>query len=260
MDSDTQERHLGVPGSPNFRDAGGYPTHSGTVAWRRIFRSGHLASLSLTEQERLAGLGIELIVDLRRADERAQESGVLPGAKVITAEITPGSAASAIYTDSSRLTGAAAMRSFMRDINRQFVLSQSEVFAEVFRSLIASGARSVLFHCSAGKDRTGYAIALLHAILGVRKDDLEADYMLSSRYFVPEQQIMRIRRKYPVNHLDDVSLHPMLATDPTYLQTAFSEIESEYGGFERYVSDALLLTEEDCQVLKDRFVIASSDT
>ncbi|MEM6485229.1 MAG: tyrosine-protein phosphatase [Pseudomonadota bacterium] len=260
MNSDTPERHLRVSGCPNFRDAGGYATDTGTVAWRRIFRSGHLASLTSNEQHRLGRLDIELIVDLRRADERAQEEGVLSGAKVITAEITPGSAASAVYTDSNRITDATEMRAFMCDINRQFVVSQSEVFAAVFRSLVASDARSVLFHCSAGKDRTGFAIALLHAILGVEKNDLEADYMLSSQYFVPEHQIARIRRKYPVSHLDDASLHPMLETDPTYLQTAFSAIESEFGGFTRYVRDALLLTEEDCQVLKDRFVMEFGDT
>lgn len=234
------ERALGLQGSPNFRDAGGYAAAQGALHWGRLFRSGHLAYLTADDETRLAALGLELIVDLRRDDERELEpSKIPPGAALVGARITPGSQGSAIYADATQLGGADAMYDFMCEINREFVRSQSEAFSEVFAALLDSGAQRVLFHCSAGKDRTGFAIAMLQLALGVTEADVEADYALSRRYYLAPEQLPRVRQKYPVDHLSDDDLMPMMLADTAYLRAALDTIEKEWGDRERYLAEGL---------------------
>jgi protein-tyrosine phosphatase len=254
--AEPMERALGLAGSPNFRDAGGYRSaHGGALHWRRLFRSGHLAYLTAEDEARLGELGLELVIDLRRDDERELEPSRLPaGASLVGAKITPGSQASAIYADATQLGGAAAMYDFMCEINREFVLSQSDAFAEVFAQLLDSGAERVLFHCSAGKDRTGFAIAMLQLALGVSPDDVAADYSLSSRYYLPEEQLPRVRVKYAVDHLSDEDLMPMMRSDPAYLQAALAAIESEWMDLEVYLREGLRLDEPERRELRRRFL------
>jgi protein-tyrosine phosphatase len=254
-----RERALGLAGSPNFRDAGGYAAHGGgTLHWGRLFRSGHLAYLTREDQSRLVGLGLQLVIDLRRDDERALEPSWLPdGARLVGARITPGSQASAIYADATRLGGAAALYQFMCDINREFVRSQTAAFAGVFAQLLDSGAERVLFHCSAGKDRTGFAIAMLQLALGVSEDDVAADYALSCRYYLAEEQMPRVRVKYPVDHLSDDDLMPMMRADPAYLQTALAAIDAQWPDRDSYLRDGLGLGEPEREELRRRFLDAA---
>lgn len=253
------ERALGLNGSPNFRDAGAYATrHGGALRRGQLFRSGHLAYLTQEDEARVAELGLQLVIDLRRDDERDLEPSKLPpGATLVGARITPGSQASAIYGDATQLGGANAMYDFMCDINREFVRSQSQAFAEVFAQLLDSGAERVLFHCSAGKDRTGFAVAMLQLALGVSTEDVNADYALSSRYYLPEEQLPRVRVKYPVDHLSDDDLMPMMRADTDYLDAALAAIKEAWPDTDRYLSAGLGLGESERRELRRRFVEAS---
>lgn len=248
-------RHVGLSGSPNFRDAGGYACDAGVMAWGRVFRSGHLAALSESDRERLAALNLSMIVDLRRVDEREMEPSWLPGAvTVVSANITPGSQSSVIYANPSALDGAKNMYDFMCDINREFVESQTDVFKDVFAQLLSSDAQRVLFHCSAGKDRTGFAVAVLQLALGVALSDIEQDYLLSRDYYLPEAQISRVRQKYPVDHLSDADLLPMMQTELDYLRAGLSAMESSHGAVDRYLREGLGLGERERRELRRRFV------
>ena len=110
-------RTLGLSGAPNFRDAGGYAVDGGRLAWGRLYRSGHLAGLTSADEAVLADLGLDLVIDLRRADERDLEPSKLPaGIAVFGAPITPGSQSSAIYGDATQLGGAQAKRPFRRGV------------------------------------------------------------------------------------------------------------------------------------------------
>jgi protein-tyrosine phosphatase len=250
------ERAVGLTGSPNFRDAGGYVTADGAALRRGlIYRSGHLATLSDQDVGILEALGLDLVIDLRRDEERAWEPSRLPAsARLFDADITPGSQAHALYNDSTRLGGAQAMFDFMCEINREFVLSQSDAYGAAFAELLASDARRVLFHCSAGKDRTGFAIAMLQLALGVAIEDIEADYLLSARYYLPAQQMARVRRKYQVDHLSDEDLLPMLSADLAYLHSALEAIDSAWPSREAYLAEGLGLGEKECAELRRRFV------
>jgi protein-tyrosine phosphatase len=254
----SETRALGLAGSPNFRDAGGYVSREGgRLHWGRLFRSGHLAYLTDEDSERVSALELQLVVDLRRSDERAREPSRLPaGVPLIGADITPGSQASAIYSDSTQLGGSGAMFEFMCDVNREFVRSQTQTFREVFAALLDSGAERVLFHCSAGKDRTGFAISMLQLALGVALDDVEADYLLSRRYYLAEEQLERVRAKYPVDRLSDDDLLPMLRAEPDYLQAALAAIDEQWPSVDDYLARGLGLDAGARRELRRRFVDA----
>jgi protein-tyrosine phosphatase len=251
-----RDRVLGLEGSPNFRDAGGYASgRGGRLHWGCLYRSGHLAHLTPADEAVLAGLELELVVDLRRADEREHEPSKLPPTvSFIGAEITPGSQASALYADATRLGGAEGMFAFMCEINREFVLSQSDLFRDIFTALLDSGARRVLFHCSAGKDRTGFAIAMLHLALDVAHGDIETDYLLSQRYFLPEEQLVHLRARYGVGHLADADILPLVQTERAYLAAALEAIDATWPSREAYLEGALGLGPGAREELRRRFV------
>lgn len=256
MLSDDNKRSVGLSGSPNFRDAGGYAADSGEMlGWGRIFRSGHLALLNDDDQSLLQALELQLICDLRRPDEQAHEPSLLPsGANVLSAPITPGSQRSVIYDDSTQIRGAEAMFEFMCDINREFVRSQADSYRQVFTQLLDSGAQRVLFHCSAGKDRTGFVVAMLHLALGVPLASVEADYMLSRHYYVAEKQLTRVREKYPVAHLSDEDLLPMMQSDIRYLRSALEAIDESYASRDDFLETSLGLGKQERAELKSRFI------
>ncbi|EED31548.1 protein tyrosine/serine phosphatase [gamma proteobacterium NOR5-3] len=226
------------------------------MAWGRVFRSGHLADLSDSDRERLAELQLRLIFDLRREDERQMEPSWLPdGVVVVGADITPGSHGSAIYADSTSLGGAEAMFQFMCDINREFVESQTDTYRDIFAQLLASDAERMLFHCSAGKDRTGFAVAVLQMALGVAPQDIDADYLLSRNYYLPAEQLPRVRKKYPVDHLSDAQLLPMMQAERDYLHSAIEAMDRLYGDRNSYLRDGLGLGEQERRELRRRFML-----
>mgnify|MGYP006271498037 CR=1 FL=1 len=248
-------RSVGLAGSPNFRDAGGYRSaDGGQLRWRRLFRSGHLAALEDADHEPLAQLDLQLVVDLRRDDERAHEPSALPdGTPVMAAPINPGSQANALLGEGGSIDSGEAMFDFMCAINRQFVETQSDAFAAVFAELLDSGAERLLVHCSAGKDRTGFLVAMLQVALGVPRRDVYADYLLSGRHYLPERELPRARRKYRVSHLADAQLLPLLRVDTAYLRAAFDAIDDGYGGCDAYLERGLGLDAAARRELRRRF-------
>lgn len=256
--ADEAERSLGFAGCPNLRDAGGYEAANGTqLAWRQVFRSGHLARLSDDEVQALAELELDLVVDLRREDEQHREPSRLPeGVAVLSAPVTPGSQASAMYRNSQAIGNGAAMFDFMCDINREFVISQSTHFRRVFSEILERDANRVLFHCSAGKDRTGFAVAMLHLALGVAEEHVREDYLLSGRFYDPVVELPRARAKYPVDHLADAQLLPMLQVNEAYLESALAAIGEHHGEADAYLTEALGLDETARRELRRRFTRA----
>ncbi|HKK22754.1 MAG TPA: tyrosine-protein phosphatase [Pseudohaliea sp.] len=234
-------RGLGLPGGVNFRDFGGYRSADGRrVRWGYLFRSGNLSRLTADAQAQFLALGIDVVCDFRREDEQASDPSRLPaGTRRVNLAITPGSQGSALYAGRHRLTDAGAMAEAMRDINREFVRSQSGRYASLFAHLLAPGNERFLVHCAAGKDRTGFAAALVLFALGVPRETVLADYLLTRHYFDASGELGRVREKYDMHHLDDEVLLPMLQVEESYLGAALAAIDEDYGSVERYLEDAL---------------------
>jgi protein-tyrosine phosphatase len=114
-----------------------------------------------------------------------------------------------------------------------------------------------LIHCSAGKDRTGFATTLILSALGVGKDAIMKDYMLSRQYFPIDIALARATQNYAPDEsimFDPKIMLPVYEVQPEYLNTSFNEIEKQFGTMENYLSQQLGITEEMTIELKERFL------
>ncbi|HUZ52857.1 MAG TPA: tyrosine-protein phosphatase [Streptosporangiaceae bacterium] len=171
-------RHLPVPGTLNFRDAGGYPTADGRVtAWRRLFRSDGLHRLGRGAARKLGTLDLRTVLDLRtRAETQIAPSPVddLAAGGALTLHIS--------------LTGdnLDALPPDLAEIYDFIVDQRGTAIAAAIRALARPGGLPGLVHCTAGKDRTGIVVAFALAAVGVPDQIIAADYALSSLYLDPQ--------------------------------------------------------------------------
>src|SRR3990170_8050887 len=175
-------RPLPLEGGSNFRDVGGYPAANVKhVRWGKIYRTGAMPKLTDSDYDYLAGLGIEVVCDLRSTEERqlsptdAQAMGdaryvaVDYPASDIFRNLIPSSAAANSLSQSGRVTS----------LYREWPVSLAPQYKALFDGLLA-GEAPLAFHCSAGQGRTGVATALVLTALGVPRDVIYADYHLST--------------------------------------------------------------------------------
>ena len=233
--------HVDLQGAPNFRDYGGYLTAQGRqVAWGKLFRSGQLASLTDIDAVSIRQLDIGLVFDFRQDSEQLREpSRFAHGAEpeIIALPITPGNTSGFFEGLADGSLSAEDMAVAMRDINRQLALSEAETYCKMFEQMIQHPGAS-LVHCAAGKDRTGFAAAMVLSALGVPYETVMDDYLLTSRYFSVDIEIERIRQKYQWQG-DSAAIRPMLEADRSYLRTAFDAIHSEFSSVDVYLRDML---------------------
>lgn len=182
----THTRRLVLEGAVNFRDLGGYRAGPDRATrWRRLYRSDSLAALTDGDLDVLAGLGLFGISDFRLTGEREANPDRLPAGHAIRL-LTPGFIPSGTE---DMLRDVAAGRAGAEDIRRE-VLRHYALFARehlpdyrsTFRLLVEAEGRPVLLHCTSGKDRTGFGIALILLALGCDVSDLLDDYELTNAY------------------------------------------------------------------------------
>jgi protein-tyrosine phosphatase len=251
------ERKLGMQGTPNFRDFGGYRCADGRrVRWGYLYRSGHLADLTKRDLTLLESLELDLVCDFRREDERLASPNRLPRLRpprVVSLPITPGSNAAAFAAGELDLGGPQGMFDFMVDINRDFVEAQTPAYARMFREILAQPDSRFLIHCAAGKDRTGFAAALILLTLGVPVERVMHDYMLTSRYYHPQLEVERLSRKYGLQGVPAEAVLPMLEVHEAYLARALEAI-AEYGEVTAWLEDILGVGSAEREELRRRYL------
>ena len=237
------ERKLGMQGTPNFRDFGGYPTVEGRqVKWGFLFRSGQLSSLSDQDVDLLASLELDLICDFRRVEEQEGDPSRLPAIKaprIASLPIIPGSNSRFFEQAEGQMADRQAMFDFMVEINRDFAEAQTATYARMFQEILSVQDARFLVHCAAGKDRTGFAAAIVLMALGVSRDVVMRDYMLTGQFFHPDREMDRLRRKYQMLSMEAASILPMLEVHEDYLARALLAIEQSYPSTEVYLQEAL---------------------
>jgi len=252
------ERRLGMQGTPNFRDFGGYPTVDGRwVKWGFLFRSGQLSSLSDQDIELLSSLQLDLVCDFRRQEEQASDPSRLPinnPPRLASLPIIPGSNSRFFEQAAGHGGDPQAMFDFMLEINRDFVEAQTATYARMFREILQVDDARFLVHCAAGKDRTGFAAAIILLALGVSRDVVMRDYMLTGQFFHPDQEIDRLRRKYQMEQMDTQSILPMLEVHEDYLAQALATIEQSFPSVEVYLEAALGVGPAEVTQLRSRYL------
>jgi protein-tyrosine phosphatase len=236
------ERVVPLQGGQNFRDLGGYRTMDGrTVKWGLLYRSGAMNALTPADFTTLAKRGLRTVCDLRDMRERAKAPVAWPEAHM-----------PAVFADDYDMTGD--LRAFAdprldgpraRELMTQFYADIPVRFAGAYRRMfaeLAAGRAPLAFNCSAGKDRTGVAAALLLTVLGVPRATVMQDYLLSNRYFDPA----RAAKQDPntaawTRRLPDDVVSALMGVEPAYLDAAFAAIARQPGGMAAYERDQLRL-------------------
>ena len=232
MSTSAPTRSLPIRGAINFRDLGGYTGHGGQqVKWRSIFRSDHLAGLTPADQSVLAQLGVTRAVDFRGQAESAAYAYALPGVAYHPLAIEPTVVQRAMELQRSgrQLTAQDAVE-LMQETYRGFVHDNAARFAALFQLLLASD-EPLVFHCTAGKDRTGFAAALILFALGVPRDVVMHDYLLTNSLY---------RRPAGMgSHAPQEVLAVLWRVQEEFLEAALHKVESEFGGLQPYLVDVL---------------------
>lgn len=243
---DLPARHLALQGASNFRDLGGYPTNDGrTTRWRHIFRSNHLGQLTAADVEIVRALGIRSAFDFRGVEERAAGVCVVNEITVHSLPIEP-SVVAALRAELARgtLTAPVALE-LMRESYRNYVRHHTHSFRELFGHLLEDHAPLVI-HCTAGKDRTGFASALILHALGVPEDVIAEDYLLTNRHYKRDATAA-------IDLPDDVR-NAIGNVESSYLAAAFEAVGEEYGDLETYLRDGLKLGPAERTALKARYL------
>jgi len=255
-DHEHPARRLSLDRCPNFRDFGGYATEAGReVKWGFLFRSGQLSDLTDADQERVAELELELVCDFRHATEQDLERSRLPknpAPRVALLCISPGNLIDSLEQNAGTITRA-DMFNFMVSINRSLALGQREQYASMFKHMLETGTGKTLVHCAVGKDRTGFAAAIILLALGVSRETVLFDYMLTRHYLLPEREVDRLSQKYGLN-IEANSILPMLEVYPEYLQAALGAIDEHYPNMEVYLDQHLGVDETALAELRGRYL------
>ncbi|MNX36080.1 Tyrosine-protein phosphatase precursor [compost metagenome] len=230
----------------NFRDYGGYALAGARLTRGRLYRSAHQARATEADLAKLAQLNIATVVDLRRPSERRDQPSRRPsgwaGQVIESAHDDGGEAPHITFLKTADLTEDSG-RAFMTGTYRRlpFEPAHLDLFSRYFRAL-AEGDGPVLIHCAAGKDRTGLLAALTHSLLGVSRDDLLSDYLLTNIAVDLEGRAEGIAKKLtemtgrPASHGAVVAF---LGVEAEYLDGAFAEITARHGSLRAYLKQAL---------------------
>ncbi|WP_394288083.1 tyrosine-protein phosphatase [Corynebacterium variabile] len=259
---------MDIPGLPNFRDLGGHRTSHGTViAPGLLFRSVDLSRLEPAGGDALGDLGIRRVIDLRTTAEIEKRPDLLPdGMSTVHLDVladsgaTTGAQMAKVLGDPRRLNeilggGAAVER--MTGTYRNIVNLPSALrsYRELFLGVAGGGESTggVLFHCTTGKDRTGWAAASLMLLLGVDEDAVTEDYLRTNTDLLPALQ--PVLDRFAEQGGDPDALLPVLGVREEYLRTALAEVDALFGGIHGYTTDGLGLTEQDLDRLTDAVTV-----
>jgi len=264
----TSTRIIGLEGSFNFRDMGGYKTVSGQQVKRgKLFRSGNLAKLTNRDIDLVRKLNISSILDLRSAEEISlQPNPEIEGARGFHIQVIPdeelleenSSAQAAIHADKNdmykQLISEGSGDQIMIDLYIQMV-SFGDAFKQVFQVLLQKRDEPVLFHCMVGKDRTGIAAALILSALGVPQETILKDYSLTNESFDKiKMAFVGHDSNEEMKDINPESIEALLEARPEYLAAFFAEVDKEFGSVEHYLREAIGLTAEDYEILQEKYL------
>lgn len=256
----------------NLRDLGGTPLSGGrSVRSGLLFRSGQLDRMNAASDPAVAALGIRTVVDFRtRAEREARPDRVPKGGRLLLADVLADQVASGRTPATARLRrlladpavaeqelgGGRGQRMF-EAIYRAFVTNDSAraSYRAFLNELAEPDAGPLLFHCTAGKDRTGWAASIVLTLLGATPETVEAEYLSVNaavrEAFAPLVAGFTLQGGQPETALS------VIGVVPGYLAAALDEVDARYGSMEKYVREGLGVTRTALQSIRERLVVAA---
>ncbi|MCC8145959.1 MAG: tyrosine-protein phosphatase [Bacteroidales bacterium] len=227
------ERQLPMAGGFNFRDLGGIRNKDGKYTkWGKIFRSDDMHNLTPEDLTYLASIPIVSVVDFRSGQEIEANPDVLPASvrHDYAYSITPGDMT--MNMDSIGTLQSADLDEMMKQMNVLFVTDSAYYnrYKDFFALLMNDSNVPLMFHCTAGKDRTGMAAALVLSALNVDESVIMEDYLSSNKYL--EDKYRDIKNQYP-------ALKSLLEVKPEFLQAGLDQMKRDHGSVENFLRNVL---------------------
>lgn len=239
------ERLIKLEGTQNFRDLGGYETAAGRrVKWGRLYRADALSTLSAADLGALAKRGLRTVLDFRSEHETREEPGPFAEgahARVAYRHLPIGENASpAEWRELLQNGGLGTLdENWLARSYAAMLDGRPQRFAEALRALAAPGALPAVFHCTAGKDRTGVMAMLVLRLLGVSRAQVVADYALTAAY--TQNRIRAAQRWFDGIGMSEEQADLLFAARAQNMEAALDHLEQKHGGISNYARDALQL-------------------
>ncbi len=246
----SHDRVLPLQGGQNFRDLGGYRTADGRVVkWGLLFRSGSMHGLTPADYAMLQARGIRTVCDFRSAEERKAEPAAWPAARRPNVLADDYAMAALGVGPAPGQTPEQAQAMMTASYPKMLTMFNGQ-YRRMFAELLA-GRAPLAFNCSAGKDRTGVAAALLLTALGVPRATVIEDYLLTNRYFDP-RKVVRSSGQATAGwqSLPPETLKAYMRADPAYIEAALRVMDAHEGGVDGYLRDEMGLTAADLATLR----------
>ncbi|RDD81838.1 protein-tyrosine-phosphatase [Dyella tabacisoli] len=233
----------------NTRDLGGIVAANGqSVQKGRLFRSGNPGLATESDIQYLQKLNLEVVLDFRTAEEKSPKEQAFAkrfnwvADPVLSGDMSVNSMRSKIKTSTPE-----QMDMFMRQTYRDLPVKYQTQFTAFLK--LAEQNKTMLYHCTAGKDRTGFATLLLLSALGVDRDTIMANYLESNRYNESYNQMtMSVMQ---AQNIDPKVLAQVLTVKKEYLQAAMQSIDEKYGGMDHYLRHTLGI---DVELLRKNYL------
>jgi protein-tyrosine phosphatase len=239
-------RVLALEGASNVRDLGGYPVSDGRrVRFGRVFRSAGLSRLTAADVAALHGAGVRVVCDLRGEAERTHAPSALPGVTTHALSIEPSLGASLRDIAARREATGEDVMVLMRRAYTAYALEWAHQYRAMF-SLLVADETPLLFHCTAGKDRTGFGAALLLTALGVEWDLVREDYLATNRHWRGDSTL--------AESLPPAVADVLLKVHPELLDCAFAAIDEAHGSFDAYLAGPIGVDDAARGRLRDRLL------
>lgn len=239
----TPNRLAPLQGASNFRDLGGYLTTDGRRVRRgQVFRSDHLAGLTEADVVRLQDLGVRHSLDFRGVAEYTATPYDIPGVERVALTIEPTVIArmQALVAQGIVPTTEETVE-LMRETYRDFVNRNADMYGRFMKHLLEQPTPQV-FHCTAGKDRTGFAAALVLSALGVDRATIEQDYLLTNQLYKRDARLEGQGHAHVMKVLWQVQ--------PEFLDAAFEVVDAQHGGMTDYLHGAIGLSTQELAELR----------
>ena len=251
----TNERVLSIPNAINLRELGGYPTSSGrTLAWHKILRSGTLSYLDADGEQALADYGVNTVVDLRSDTEVAMSPDkLLPGTDYHHLSVYPLSGQPSFWDKIRRRPHPQHRNWDLADAYLEMLVDHHALgaYRQMFALMLANTApdHALVFHCAAGKDRTGIGAMMIEGILGVPERVMRADYQLTNLVLANPEGMTSASVNERLLHGASAVVNEMNAetASGTTFDSVAQFVNDELGGWQKYARQELRLSAHDIQ-------------
>jgi len=250
--TDSSIRRVPLRGAINFRDLGGYATGDGHhVKWHVLYRSADISKLTPADLDTLNARHIVYDVDLRGVQESAKAPDKLnPGTDYVLCPAGSDSLNAAMFQHLAGMQTGGDSMMLTWYTNTAYLTPRYKPFFG--KLLIMPSGDALLFHCTAGKDRTGIAAALLLYALGVPYETIRQDYEATNYYRAPDND--KAMSSMASMHIGEPVAKAMMSANGLYLDATFAAIRAQYGSIDRYLAGQLGLDQQALVRLRAKYL------